>query len=137
MELSQAIKELKEYVKVDKEHRAVNSYNSDFDKFCDNHIESIETVLREYEVLELQYHLLREETNSQINRLQKENEELKENIERENKKKAFGTIAEMKLEDLIKNDYISKDKIREKIEEYRDKEYITEMCTLKKLLKEE
>lgn len=78
MELSQAIDELKEYVKVDKEHRKINSYDSDFDKFCDNHIESIEKVLREYEVLELQYHLLREETNFQINRLQEENKNLRD-----------------------------------------------------------
>ena len=60
MELSQAIDELKEYVKVDKEHRKINSYDSDFDKFCDNHIESIEIALKE------------------LDRLQKENEELKE-----------------------------------------------------------
>ena len=60
MEVSQAIKELKEYVKVDKEHRAVNSYNSDFDKFCDNHIESIEIVLKRLEHLKEENEHLRD-----------------------------------------------------------------------------
>ena len=52
--------------------------------------------------------------------LLQEHEDLKETLERENRRRVFGTMAEIKLEDLIKNDYIHKKKIRDCLEDIED-----------------
>lgn len=52
MEIKKAIEDLEEYVRIDKELRQNTADKSDFDKFCDEHIEAIETVLKEIEKLD-------------------------------------------------------------------------------------
>lgn len=46
--LEQAIKNLKEYIEIDRRYRGTRD-NSDFDKFCENHCNDIEIILKEIE----------------------------------------------------------------------------------------
>lgn len=49
MELEKAIKNLKEYIKIDKEMRKDTKEMSDFDLFCEQHINDIQIVLDKLE----------------------------------------------------------------------------------------
>lgn len=46
--LEQAIKNLKEYIEIDRRFRDTKD-NSDFDEFCENHCKDIEIILKEIE----------------------------------------------------------------------------------------
>lgn len=49
MELEKAIKNLEEYIKIDKEMRKGTKEMSDFDLFCEQHINDIQIVLNKLE----------------------------------------------------------------------------------------
>lgn len=101
-DIEREIKWLKEYVEQDRAMRK-NSTESDFDKFCEEHCKAIETVLKAYKEQE------------------RENQMLK------NTKNNCPHLNTSGVSCNIKEHYIEKDKIREKIKEYLefDKKYKT------------
>lgn len=84
MELKDAKEWLERYVADDKEYRKNTQDKSDFDKFCDTHIEAIETVLHELEILKRDFDIVDHELFRQEKediRLIEENKKLKERLE--------------------------------------------------------
>lgn len=76
MELKDAKEWLERYVADDKEYRKNTQDKSDFDKFCDTHIEAIETVLHELEILKRDFDIV----DHELFRQEKENLKLMEDI---------------------------------------------------------
>ena len=99
MDLKDAKEWRERYVADDKEYRKGTQDKSDFDKFCDTHIEAIETVL----------HKLAE--------LEKENKELKNNKTLVEKILTKGKGFTLEQSKYIWEKYISKVAIKKKIEE--------------------
>lgn len=55
MEIKKSIENLTKYVEIDKKYRKTDDDKSDFDKFCDEHINDIEILLKYVEELDKKF----------------------------------------------------------------------------------